>query len=89
LERRKIPWSLPRFIVPTAEAKISCATVDHLTESRNIAVRHASGKAVKIRRHRPTQKNVGKKFYGPMKREAVYEGLRGHLESHELQSSNG
>jgi hypothetical protein len=75
----------PLFIVPTAEAKRSCATVDHRTESRNIAVRHASGKAVNIRRHMSTQKSVGKKSCEPMKSEAAYEGLREHLEYHELQ----
>jgi hypothetical protein len=55
-------------------------------ESRNISVRHASGKAAKIRHHMPTQKNVGKKSCELMKREAVYEVLREHLEYHELQS---
>ena len=89
MERRKILWSAPLFIVSTAEAKISCVTVGHQTESRNITARHASGKAVNIPGPMPTQKNVRKKSYAPMKREAVYEGLRGHLEYHELQSYNG
>jgi hypothetical protein len=86
LERRKILWSPPLFIVPTAEAKISYVTVDHRTESRNIAVRHVSGKAVNIRRHMSIQKNIGKKSCEPMKREAVYEGLSEHLEYHVLES---
>ena len=86
MERLKIPWSPPLFIVPTAEAKISCVTVDHRTESRNIAVRRASGIAVNIRHHMPTQKNIGKKSCEPMKREAVYEVLREPLEPYELQS---
>jgi hypothetical protein len=60
--------------------------VDHPMESRNIFVRHVSGKAEKIRHHMPTQKNVGKKSCEPMRREAVYEVLSGHLEYHELLS---
>ncbi len=51
-----------------------CETVVHLMGSRNIAVRSASGKAVKIRRPMSTQKNVGKKYCEPLKSEAVCEG---------------
>jgi hypothetical protein len=71
LERRKIAWSLPLSIVPTAEVRISCETVVLPMGSRNIDVRNASGKAVKIRRRMLIQKNVGKKYGEPLKREAV------------------
>jgi hypothetical protein len=68
----KIAWSPLRFIVPTAGAKISCETVVLLMGSRTIDVSSASGKAVKIRRHMLTQKNVGKKSCEPMKREVTF-----------------
>jgi hypothetical protein len=54
--------------------------------SRNIDVRNASGKAVKIRRHMLTQKSVGKKSCEPMKREAVYAVWKEHLEYRVPQS---
>ncbi len=80
LERQKIPWSPPLSIVPTAEAKRSCETVVLPMGSRNIDGRTASGKAVNIRRHMLTQKNVGKKSCEPMKREAAYAVLNELLE---------
>jgi hypothetical protein len=89
LERQKIPWSSPLFIAPTAEAKISCETVVLPMGSRNIDVRNASGKAVKIRCHMLTQKNVGKKYCEHMKREAVYAVLKERLECHVPQSLDG
>jgi len=48
--------------------------------SRNIDGRNASGKAVNMRRHMLTQKNVGKKSCEPMKREAAYAVLNELLE---------